>query len=673
MKFQTLSIIVLLAASTAAFAAGTERRAHSPNSEQNEKLSQPAALARTPTVAATVSYSGSIAATPIYNRPVSCATLSTAGNANGYHVQQFSVDTAGSYSVEVLSTTMPEADSFLTLYLGAFDPASPLSNCIALNDDIGGGNLLSRVTTNLNAAVVYIAVTSSFSPGQVGNISNRIDGPGNITLGGSTGPTANLGITKSAPDGIVNGSSYRYRLAASNAGPDGGTGVVVTDILPAAISFVSSTCGATASGQTVTWTIGALANGGSASCDLTVNRAAMMCSTVANTATIAGTLPDANTANNSATHTNGVELVTDGSFEAVNAVAWAQTSTNFGSPLCDVAGCGNGAGTAGPRTGTQWIWFGGADTLAETASVEQAVTLPAGANSLTFGYWLGVCGTGGAADFIRLTVGGTELWRRNASSTECGAAGYSVATVDISALAAGVSRNIRFEATTGTAGNNSNFHIDDVSIAGLATCVVPTFTVGGNLTGLAGTGLVLRNNAGDNLPVAANGAFTFTTPVASGGAYAVTVFAQPGTPSQVCAVSNGSGTIAGANISNVTVICTTSGGDPTITPVATSRAQGSPMYRSVIANVSDAAGVGSVLVTVNGGASATVNGVLLQAIQNNNGVISAAIRGGCFSPISPPVISFTLTASSSSGSNTANLPITITAGSNPTWCQWWPR
>jgi len=474
MKFQTISIIVLMAASTAAFAAGTERRAHSPNSGQDEKLSQPAALAHTPTVAATVSYSGSIAATPIYNRPASCATLSGVGNANGYHVQQFSVDTAGSYSVEVLSTTMPEADSFLTLYLGAFDPASPLSNCIALNDDIGGGSFLSRVTTNLNAAVVYIAVTSSFSPGQVGNISNRIDGPGNIILGGSTGPAANLGITKSAPDGIVNGGSYRYRLAASNAGPDGGTGVVVTDILPAGISFVSSTCGATASGQTVTWTIGALANGGSASCDLTVNRAAMMCSTVANTATIAGTLPDANTANNSATHTNGGgELVTDGSFEAVNAAAWAQTSTNFGSPLCDVAGCGNGAGTAGPRTGTQWIWFGGADTAVETGSVEQAVTLPAGANSLTFGYWLGVCGTGGAADFIRLTVGGTELWRRNASSTECGAAGYSVATVDISALATGVSRNIRFESTVGTAGNNSNFHIDDVSIASTPTCVAP--------------------------------------------------------------------------------------------------------------------------------------------------------------------------------------------------------
>jgi len=28
---------------------------------------------------------------------------------------------------------------------------------------------------------------------------------------------------------------------------------------------------------------------------------------------------------------------------------------------------------------------------------------------------------------------------------------------------------------------------------------------------------------------------------------------------------------------------------------------------------------------------------------------------------------------SSSGTNNATLPITITAGSNPTWCQWWSR
>ena len=41
-----------------------------------------------------------------------------------------------------------------------------------------------------------------------------------------------------------------------------------------------------------------------------------------------------------------VELVTDGSFEAgIGSGAWTESSTTFGTPLCDLAGCGNGTGT----------------------------------------------------------------------------------------------------------------------------------------------------------------------------------------------------------------------------------------------------------------------------------------------------------------------------------------
>src|ERR1700719_4175072 len=59
-----------------------------------------------------------------------------------------------------------------------------------------------------------------------------------------------------------------------------------------------------------------------------------------------------------------------------------------------------------------------------------------------------------------------------------------------------------------------------------------TYTIGGTVSGLSGSGLVVQNNAGNNLAVTANGAFTFTTAVASGGAYKVTVLTQPSNPSQ---------------------------------------------------------------------------------------------------------------------------------------------
>ena len=77
-------------------------------------------------------------------------------------------------------------------------------------------------------------------------------------------------------------------------------------------------------------------------------------------------------------------------------------------------------------------------------------------------------------------------------------------------------------------------------------------TIGGTVTGLVGK-LVLQDNAGDNLAVTANGAFTFAIPLNKGAAYAVTVLTQP--PGPTCVVSNGSGA-ATANVTSVSVTCT---------------------------------------------------------------------------------------------------------------------
>jgi hypothetical protein len=83
------------------------------------------------------------------------------------------------------------------------------------------------------------------------------------------------------------------------------------------------------------------------------------------------------------------------------------------------------------------------------------------------------------------------------------------------------------------------------------------YTVGGMVTGLTGSGLVLQDNGGDNLQVTANGAFTFPTALANGTGYSVAAFAQPTNPSQSCVVSTGSGTLNGANVTNVAVTCST--------------------------------------------------------------------------------------------------------------------
>ena len=72
---------------------------------------------------------------------------------------------------------------------------------------------------------------------------------------------------------------------------------------------------------------------------------------------------------------------------------------------------------------------------------------------------------------------------------------------------------------TGGAGTVAGANVTSVAIS----CVVALRSVGGTVSGLAGSGLVLRDNGGDDLPVTASGPFTFATPVASGAPYAVTV------------------------------------------------------------------------------------------------------------------------------------------------------
>ncbi len=100
-------------------------------------------------------------------------------------------------------------------------------------------------------------------------------------------------------------------------------------------------------------------------------------------------------------------------------------------------------------------------------------------------------------------------------------------------------------------GTVGSVNVTSVSV----TCTTNSFTVGGTVSALTGTGLVLQNNGGDNLPIGANGAFTFTTPILSGATYAVTVSTQPTGPAQTCSVTSGSGTVGAANVTNVGVFC----------------------------------------------------------------------------------------------------------------------
>ena len=83
---------------------------------------------------------------------------------------------------------------------------------------------------------------------------------------------------------------------------------------------------------------------------------------------------------------------------------------------------------------------------------------------------------------------------------------------------------------------------------------IRTFTVGGSVSGLTSS-ITLLNNGGDTLTVGVNGGFTFSNSLSSGASYLVTLNAQP--TGQTCFLFNNSGSNISANVSNVSVACST--------------------------------------------------------------------------------------------------------------------
>jgi len=103
--------------------------------------------------------------------------------------------------------------------------------------------------------------------------------------------------------------------------------------------------------------------------------------------------------------------------------------------------------------------------------------------------------------------------------------------------------------------SNGSGNVGSASVASISiSCATNRFTVGGTVSGLTGSGLVLQNSGANNLTVNADGPFTFSA-VLSGATYSVTVLTQPNGPAQTCSVTNGSGTVEAANVTSVRVFC----------------------------------------------------------------------------------------------------------------------
>src|SRR5690606_25235342 len=101
--------------------------------------------------------------------------------------------------------------------------------------------------------------------------------------------------------------------------------------------------------------------------------------------------------------------------------------------------------------------------------------------------------------------------------------------------------------STSAAGTVAAANVTNVRVQG----VTVEFTLAGTVSGLLGSGLVLQNNAQDDLAIAADSPYTFKTSLRTGTPYSVTVATQPSNPTQACTVARSTGTMGTQNIGNI--------------------------------------------------------------------------------------------------------------------------
>jgi hypothetical protein len=106
-------------------------------------------------------------------------------------------------------------------------------------------------------------------------------------------------------------------------------------------------------------------------------------------------------------------------------------------------------------------------------------------------------------------------------------------------------------AVSQASGTVAGVDVTDVQV----NCADNSYFIGGTVSGLAASGLVLQNNGADDLSITVNGGFVFPQPLLHGSPYQVTVAGLPN--EQNCQVNQGSGVIDGDDVVDVDVQCVT--------------------------------------------------------------------------------------------------------------------
>lgn len=141
-------------------------------------------------------------------------------------------------------------------------------------------------------------VTNQYYPSNSSNNWNTRIGKFTIPECLASPTETDLSVAKSASAGAVFvGDAITYTVNVSNNGPISATNVVVTDVLPGEVSYVSDDSGCNVSGGTVTCNLGTMLDG--ATTTIQIVATAVTAGNSTNSASVASDTPDSNPGNNS--------------------------------------------------------------------------------------------------------------------------------------------------------------------------------------------------------------------------------------------------------------------------------------------------------------------------------------------------------------------------------------
>jgi len=190
----------------------------------------------------------------------------------------------------VVTDALPAGVTFVSATGGGLNNSGVVNWSLGTLANGQVSNVTVTVTAPASGSLTNVASVST--PTGDPNPTNNVTPPVITTVTA----VADVGLGKTGPASVLASSNLVYTISVTNFGPSSASGVVVTDTLPAGVTFVSATGGGLNTSGVVSWSLGALTSGQIS--NLTVTVTAPASGSLTNVASVSSPTGDPNPTNN---------------------------------------------------------------------------------------------------------------------------------------------------------------------------------------------------------------------------------------------------------------------------------------------------------------------------------------------------------------------------------------